>query len=249
MPIPVQCQCGKRLAAKDQFAGKTLKCPQCGSAIKVPMAAAASSPLSNPMDELFDQEGFGKNIAAVCPSCSAEMAANAVLCTQCGYNKTTGEKMVGHRTPGVDVDMGTLALEKAEADMHAAKKLQKDMTDGSGMPWWMLGLILFILISATSLAVMSVMSFNRTTGDDSFNPMKTFLQLSGVACALVSVGAFIKLVAQGFRESQKEGLLCLTILYLLVFTFKKPKGRIGALLVMLVLGGTAAALLIRSQTA
>ncbi|MEM6472437.1 MAG: hypothetical protein AAF802_22940 [Planctomycetota bacterium] len=248
MPIPVQCQCGKSLSVKEQYAGKTLKCPSCGSAIQVPMPASAN-PVANPMDDLFDEEGFGRNIAAVCPACGEQMAAEAVLCTKCGYNKTTGEKVQGHLTPGVDIDMGTLALQKAETDMHAADKLQRDMTSGAGMPWWMLALIVFILGSATVLAVMAVMSYNRTTGDDTFNALRTFLLLSGTACTLVSVGACVRLIVQGFKESQKEGFLCLTILYLLVFTFKKPKGRIGALLVMLILGGTAAALFVRSQTA
>lgn len=248
MPIPVQCQCGKKLSVKDQFAGKTLKCPACGSAIQVPARQAAPSPVSNPMDELFDQEGFGKNIAAVCPSCSAEMEADAVLCTKCGYNKLTGEHIQGHLTPGLDIDMGTLALQKAQSDLVAADKLQKDMTEGAGMPWWMLGLIVFVLTSATALAVMAVMSANRTTGTDTFDPMKTFLVLSGSACTAVALGACLRLVVQGFKESQKQGFLCLTLLYLFVFTFQKPKGRIGPLLVMLVLGGTAAALFVKSQS-
>lgn len=201
----------------------------------------------NPMNDLFDEEGFGSGISSVCPSCGKPMPAEAVLCTECGFNKSTGQKIQGHLTPGVDFSVGDLALQRAAEDMQRADKLQRDMTSGAGMPWWMLGLILFILGSATVLAVMAVMSATRTTGEDSFNAMRSFLQLSGTGCALVAAGAFVKLVVQGFQVSRNTGLLCLTVLYLFVFVFQKPKGRIGAFLTMLILGGAAAGLLIQSQ--
>ncbi|MCO8123270.1 hypothetical protein NHH03_16090 [Stieleria sp. TO1_6] len=259
MPIQIKCQCGKALAVKDQFAGKAVKCPACGAGIRVPAAGGGAAPTApaaqpvgaaatgNPMNDLFDEEGFGSNIAAVCPSCGKEMSAEAVLCTKCGFNKATGETVRGHLTPGVDISTGTLALEKAADDMRRADKMQKDMTDNAGMPWWMLGLILFVLGSATALAVMAVMAAKRTTGESNFNAMQLFLQLSGTACALVAVGAYFRLVLEGFRESRNTGLLCMTVLYLFVFVFQKPRSRIGAFLVMVILGGIAGALLARSQ--
>ncbi len=267
MPIKVKCSCGKGLAVKEQFAGKAVKCPGCGKPVRVPAAAGGGQPgpspaarpaakpaahpsavaIDNPLDDLFDEEGFGSGIASVCTACGKPMPPEAVLCTECGYNKTTGQRIQGHLLPGVDVSTGDLALRKAEEDMQRADRLQRDMTDGSGMPWWMLGLILFILASATTLAVMAVMSATRTTGEDNFNAMQSFLQLAGTGCALVAVGAFLKLVVQGFTVSRNTGLLCLTVVYLFVFVFQQPKGRIGAFLVMLILGGTAAGLLIQSQ--
>ena len=117
MPIQIKCQCGKALAVKDQFAGKTVKCPACGKGIKVPGASAgtavapAAQPVGaaavgNPLNDLMDEEGFGSNIAAVCPACGAEMAAEAVLCTTCGYNKTTGEFICNYN--GVTVTDATV---------------------------------------------------------------------------------------------------------------------------------------------
>jgi hypothetical protein len=266
MPIQIKCQCGKALAVKDQFAGKSVKCPACGKGIKVPAAggSAASSPSAspgvaptaqaigtaaagNPLSDLFDEEGFGSNIAAVCPSCGTAMAAEAVLCTKCGFNKTTGEAIQGHLTPGVDISTGTLALQKAADDMYRADKLQRDMTEGAGLPWWMLALILFVLGSATVLAIMAVMAASRTQGESNFNAMQMFLQLAGTACALVSFGALVRLIVAGFKEDRKTGFLCCTILYLFAFVFQKPKGRIGAFIVMLVTGGIAGFLLAQSQ--
>jgi hypothetical protein len=275
MPIRIQCKCGKSLAVKDQFAGKTVKCPGCGQPLRVPeasggqtaggsrpasgkpaapaakpapaAASVASAGFDNSMDELFDEEGFGSNITSVCPACGSQMAAEAVLCTRCGFNKATGEKVQGHSNSAGDISAGAMALDKAAEDMRAADKMQRDLTEGAGMPWWMLALILFILGSATALAVMAVMSANQTTGTLSFNAMKTFLVLAGTGCTLVAVGAFLKLVVEGFKQDKKTGLLCLTVLYLFVFVFQKPKGRIGPLLVLVILGGIAGALFAQSQ--
>jgi hypothetical protein len=55
MPIKVQCACGKAFAAKDELAGKTVKCPNCQQPLKIPggqpqaakaPAAAAAKPAS-----------------------------------------------------------------------------------------------------------------------------------------------------------------------------------------------------------
>jgi len=44
MPIKVQCACGKSFAAKDELAGKTVKCPACQQPLKIPGASPASAP-------------------------------------------------------------------------------------------------------------------------------------------------------------------------------------------------------------
>lgn len=42
MSIKVGCQCGQRFKAKDELAGRTVKCPACGAAITIPTAAPPS---------------------------------------------------------------------------------------------------------------------------------------------------------------------------------------------------------------
>ena len=42
MPIKVQCACGKAFAAKDELAGKTVKCPGCQKPLKIPGGAPAA---------------------------------------------------------------------------------------------------------------------------------------------------------------------------------------------------------------
>lgn len=41
MPIQVACQCGQRFAAKDELAGRTVKCPKCGSPLAIPRPSAS----------------------------------------------------------------------------------------------------------------------------------------------------------------------------------------------------------------
>jgi hypothetical protein len=42
MPIPIQCSCGFRGSARDDAAGKSLKCPTCGERIAIPVPAGAA---------------------------------------------------------------------------------------------------------------------------------------------------------------------------------------------------------------
>ena len=43
MPIAVACNCGKKFNAKDELAGKRVKCPGCGEPIAIPSPAAAAT--------------------------------------------------------------------------------------------------------------------------------------------------------------------------------------------------------------
>ena len=53
MSIPVRCQCGKAFAARDDLAGKRVKCPACGGVLQIP-----SPPALAPLDD--DPAGSGR---------------------------------------------------------------------------------------------------------------------------------------------------------------------------------------------
>ena len=224
MPIRVSCQCGKALNVKDEMAGKAVKCPGCGQVIRVPggqaPAAAPRTPqplVDSTMDDMFDEEGFGTQVAAACPSCGAEMAANAVLCTKCGFHKETGQKMQAHRTAGVDIDFGELALMKAERDLQQDVKIQKEMLSKAGLPWWGLGLVLFMLGSSVVIAVLAVNASRREEGKEmDFNPMATFLMLCGVAFSLVAAGGVGKLIVHAVKKDATKGQIITLVIGTLV---------------------------------
>src|SRR5258708_17142452 len=43
MPIKFQCACGKASGAKDELAGKTVKCPGCQQPLKIPGGAPVAA--------------------------------------------------------------------------------------------------------------------------------------------------------------------------------------------------------------
>jgi hypothetical protein len=55
MPIPVGCQCGKRFQAKDELAGKKVKCPGCGNVLTIPQPQPAG--IAGGIDDLFGPGG------------------------------------------------------------------------------------------------------------------------------------------------------------------------------------------------
>jgi hypothetical protein len=108
--IAVTCKCGKAFQAKLELAGKRVKCPACGDpiTIKPPKSAtlattkkstAAAKPVKQEsmMSEMFDEIGFameeGGGVGRKCPECKSPMAAEAILCIDCGYNENLGKKM------------------------------------------------------------------------------------------------------------------------------------------------------------
>lgn len=118
MPIKVTCQCGKSFAAKDELAGKAVKCPNCQQPLRIPAAgiaaplpssaprpaATAARPAAPPAPpaasphaagSLFDEVGLKAAPAGtmLCPGCAQPMPQNAVLCVKCGYNLKLGRRM------------------------------------------------------------------------------------------------------------------------------------------------------------
>ena len=53
MAIPVTCQCGKKYQAKDELAGRQLKCPTCGQILVVPQSDSPEAEV-----DLGDLSGF-----------------------------------------------------------------------------------------------------------------------------------------------------------------------------------------------
>ena len=271
MPVRIKCQCGKVLSIKDELRGKQVKCPGCSKVLRVPTAnpgpaktavaaggggvksgpgtksgpQVAAGDASDSLDDLFAEEGFNRQVAAVCPACRSEMAAGAVLCTKCGFNKQTGQRMDGHKTPGVDIGMGTLALMKAETDMRADQDIQDRLLSRSGMPWWMLGLVLFILVGGVGILTMAVNASKQLEGGGSINVMGTFLVLSGGGFYLVAFGAGLVILVKAFQKSLVEGLLYLLVpFYAFYFWFKYWREVWRPLLLSIIAIGIAAALMV-----
>ena len=254
MPIQIRCQCGKSLKVPDAAAGKAVKCPGCQKSLKVPAkkaasgsktsskpVAAKSAPASTELDDLFNEEGFDATIESVCPACREPMAAAAVLCTKCGYHRESGVKFESHKTAGVDIDHGTLALQKAETDMFEAAEMQRKLASGPGLPWWGLALVLFVLGSGLVIATLAVNASRRVDATAPANPMALFLTLTAVAFGLVSAGAYVMVLVDGFKKGAKEGFKSLLILPLIPIypLIKRPRDVWKYVFVFLLTAGIA----------
>lgn len=255
MPVRVKCSCGKALSIPDAAVGKSVNCPSCGKMLKVPGARPAAptarpatptpapaAPVNTDVGDLFAEEGMDQVIEAVCPVCRAEMPADAVLCVKCGYHKESGTQFESHKTAGVDIDHGTLALQKAEDDMARAKNMQDKMLKGAGLPWWGLALVLFVIGSGLTIAVLTVNAANRTE-KISFDAMGTFFVLSGSAFGSVALGAYLMFTVFAFKKSGNQGLLVLIPPYALYYVFTNFRETWKFLAVMIVTG-TACGVLI-----
>jgi uncharacterized Zn finger protein (UPF0148 family) len=128
MPIKVTCQCGQSFAAKDEMAGKAVRCPKCKQPLKIPggpsqrpagpaqggaggrgqapaaggapaAAAAAGGDLGDLFDELGLEAPAPTETGHPCPSCGRPMKQGAVLCVNCGFNLQTGQRVASEAPP------------------------------------------------------------------------------------------------------------------------------------------------------
>jgi hypothetical protein len=197
MPIKVQCACGKAFAAKDELAGKTVKCPSCQQPLKIAPAAGnnkpapakapvkapapavkaaatktSAAPVAPRVDDLFDEIGLAPPVEGThpCPGCSEPMPIEAVLCIKCGYNTRIGRRM-HTEVGGAQAEGGHGAVAQDLLD-KAAEVLEGDeeaekKKTNEGLPWWAYLIILIILISIAAAMIM------RPTGEEKPEGEKT----------------------------------------------------------------------------
>lgn len=109
MPIKVTCKCGQSFAAKEQLAGKVVKCPKCAQPLRIPQpqqeppaGQQPPAPATGGIGDLLDEVGMSGHdhehdsyTGARCPSCDAPLAHNATLCVECGFNLQSGKFVKG----------------------------------------------------------------------------------------------------------------------------------------------------------
>lgn len=120
MPVKVKCKgCEKVLTAPDKLRGKTVKCPQCKSPLKIPTGKKrpAGSAEEQPRrrrpkpapepdydaepDDLFGGLDLGRaedRNTKLCPKCATEVDPDDLECLNCGVNIATGVLSAKQRT-------------------------------------------------------------------------------------------------------------------------------------------------------
>jgi DNA-directed RNA polymerase subunit RPC12/RpoP len=104
--------CQQHISADQGYAGMEIACPACSARMVVPgTPAPVSIPAPVPAPAYIPPPPAPSAVAAPsaatggCPSCGSPMARGAVICTQCGYNLATKQRIVAGRVvaPGKPV--------------------------------------------------------------------------------------------------------------------------------------------------
>jgi hypothetical protein len=230
MPIKVACQCGQQFAAKDELAGKRVKCPKCGTLLTIPQPGAGPSRTGKPLSELLDDVGMRAGIRR-CPGCGAELGEAAVLCVMCGYDSRLGRRLktrVGVVVEADDEGLGELpthgveALDKAERQIAREKLEQRLLIKGA--PWWM---ILLALLGLIGFAIGMV----SMPQEDVMVNSGMLLQVAG---GLIVAFYFLRVVITGFKESVLDGVV--SVILPPIFMYKRWDRVVGLVILMFVGG-------------
>ena len=90
MPITFSCpnpECPRIFSVKDEFGGRTSKCPDCGTNILVPATQATPIPVPLPVSKDVFCTNCGNSVseqAIACMSCGAKPIGHKKFCRQCG---------------------------------------------------------------------------------------------------------------------------------------------------------------------
>ncbi|NLX53806.1 MAG: hypothetical protein GXY58_01690 [Planctomycetaceae bacterium] len=232
MPIKVVCQCGQQFAAKDELAGKRVKCPKCGAVLTIAAPGAQQGSTGKPLSELLDDAGMRAGIRR-CPGCAAELGDVAVLCVICGYDTRIGRRLktrVGVSVEADDEDLGDLpthgveALDRAERQIALLKKEQERLVKGT--PWWML---LLALLGVVGFAIGMV----SMPQEDVMYNSGMVLQIGG---ALVVALYFLRIVIMAFKDSVLDGVVAMILPPVYLY---KRWDRVVGLVILIGVGGAA----------
>jgi hypothetical protein len=212
-----------------------------------PMAAVAPSAL----DGLLESAGLTQRQGKYCPACDAPVQAGAVLCIKCGFNFAEGTKLEAHKTVSTK-RFGNKQLNEA-IDMMARESDTEARLLKAGSPWW----FLFAFLTGVVVLILGALikMDANTTGEISSNPTIAKIQRAhiltvmaasaGLGCLLISNIAQLAILFTAFKESWKQGLLCMFApFYILYYMFSRIRTyRLGSTITILFVSAILAGIL------
>jgi hypothetical protein len=247
MPIKVTCQCGKSFAAKDELAGKAVKCPNCQQPLRIPGAPAAAAPgrnLAAPLPSaaprqqatsaaafgppsnagggahsLFDEAGLKQAPvgATMCPGCAAPMPTGAVVCIKCGYNAKLGRRMETLKMGAEGAGAGAGAHGAATQDLLYKAAVSIDEDKEEERKKTREGMPWWAYLIGLMFAIGFIVMMMIL-------PQRVALMTGGVIMYTLAVAinfyAFVRIVIVAWSESPAQGILCLVVpCYAVIYTF------------------------------
>ena len=245
MAIKVQCgKCRAGFQAKDELAGRRVKCPKCKEPLLIKAAVPARQPAAaaashNPLLDLLDEQNV-RSLARgpVCENCGAELLPNAVVCVGCGLNLETGEQL---KTEAYKDDLEALASDATMSDAERLMaKAEKDIDDmpvtaeghdfGDGADSYLIAIVAFI-VGAILVGIGLVIIFTM----ESITQYVASSAVSFIASTIlyVCMGIWISIVAFIQKTSQGVACVCTAFLWCVVFGFMQGKQLIVPTIVLL----------------
>jgi hypothetical protein len=249
MPISVACSCGQKITAKNELAGKTVKCPKCNQPLKIPAAKSEATPVvknpetasksappkkwgadaakSSHILDLLDEAGVReKRTGPVCPECRADMDPAAVICVNCGFHLGIGRRLETMGEYDGDEDSHLSESEKLVA--KAEREIQKTPISAEGENFGdgpdsfiiaIAAIVGFVLL--VGLSVGTIVFLEYSVGE-AMDPV----YVSAVVCSLMASAGWLWLTIVAFMEKSWMGVASfICALYSLFYGFQ----RFGAL--------------------
>ena len=230
MPIKVKCgNCSAQFKAKEELAGRRVKCPKCQNPVVIAAATAPpaqSAPKrANPLLDILDEEDVRSRASGpICDNCGSEVKRGMVICIDCGFNLETGDRLETDISEDVENTAGMSGtdqmMRKAQRDLEESGDTGDDDDFGDGAESYVIAMVagffgLIMLVMA--LAVVLFMEQLTTLT----NPAV----ISLIASVLLYFGmaAWISIVA--FSAEAGHGIACLVTLglYCPIFGFMTGK--------------------------
>ena len=233
MPIKVKCgSCSARFKAKDELAGRRVKCPKCQKPVVIQAAAPVAVPSApkaaahNPLLDILDEEDVRSRVRGLmCDNCGSEVKRGMVICIDCGFNLETGDQLETEADEDIESYANMTGTEqmmrKAERDLEeTGGESGADGDFGDGAESYLIALVagfFGIIMLCMGLAVVFFM--------DQLTTLMSPAGISLIASILLYIGMAAWLSIVAFSASQGHGVACLVSLglYCPIFGFMNGK--------------------------
>jgi predicted Zn-ribbon and HTH transcriptional regulator len=237
-------------AAVAQAGKPKSQAPTKSSKQTAPLQTAAPSKATQPpaagaLDSLYADVGLIQNKGPVCPSCTAPIVPNSVLCVKCGFHFSEEHQL--ESTQG----FGNIHLNEAAVMMERERQTEKQL-NSAGSPWWMmLSILVGISVMIIGLSIKQhAVTTEKTSSIEALRRIQEAGYLPvlaasfGLAMLLTANFANLAILVVAFKESAKHGLMYFFVpFYSLYYMFSRIKEkRLVSTVVILLVTGTLGAI-------
>ena len=243
MPIKVKCgSCSAQFKAKEELAGRRVKCPKCQNPVVI-AAAAAPTPAArapkrgaNPLLDILDEEDVrSRTSGPICDNCGSEVKHGAVICIDCGFNLETGDRLETDASEDIENNAGMSGtdqiMRKAQRELEEGEDSGADGDFGDGAESYLIAAVAGFFGLIMLAMALSVVFFMET-----LTTLMSPAGISLIASVLMYLGMMAWISVVAFSSSQTHGIACLASLgiYCPIFGFMNGKTLLLPTICMLV---------------